>query len=98
MNEPNSAPRTSRGTSPAPIVSMAMPSRPIRLAASAPSTRSRRPFSTSLNTPCLTFRNFGEPALEALDLRVHARGEGVQLRAHVDVAGVAREDVLVDVQ
>src|SRR5688500_3386752 len=97
MKLPNSAPRTSRGTARSPTVSTAIPSRPMRLAAIAPSMRSRRPDSTSLNTLHLFRRDLREPALEALDLRVHTRGERVELRAHFLVLRLAREDVLVDV-
>src|SRR5687768_13928890 len=95
MKPPNSAPRTSSGTSPPRRVSMAMPYSPIRLAAIAPSTRSRRAASTSLNTAHLFSRDLGQPVLQ-LDDRL-ALVERGQLLGHSGILGIAREDVLVDV-
>src|SRR5688572_26284089 len=89
MKPPNSAPRTSRGTSPPRRVSMAMPSNPIRLAAIAPSTRSRRLASTSLNTPHLFPRDLGQPVLQ-LDDRA-ALVEHGQLLGHGVIVGIAGE-------
>src|SRR5687768_8379039 len=95
MKPPNSAPRTSRGTSPPRSVSMAMPSSPIRLAAIAPSMRSRSPASTSLNTAHLFSRDLGQPVLQ-LDHRP-ALVEHRELLGHGVIFRIAREDVLVDV-
>src|SRR5687768_16555141 len=95
MNPPNSAPRTSRGTSPPRSDSTAMPSRPMRLAAIAPSTRWRSPASTSLNTAHLFPRDLGQPVFE-LDDRF-APVERGQLLGHGVIVGIAGEDVLVDV-
>src|SRR5688500_12473406 len=93
---PNSAPRTSSGTLEEFTASTAMPSRPMRLAASDPSTRSRRPASTSLNTPHLSLRHLAQPALQRRYLRVDPRRERLELVTHFAVAGIARQDVLVD--
>src|SRR5687768_3901299 len=95
MKPPNSAPRTSRGTSPPRSVSMAMPSSPIRLAAIAPSMRSRSPASTSLNTAHLFSRDLGQPVLQLDDgSALVQRGK---LLGHGVILGIAGEDVLVDV-
>src|SRR5437868_9554455 len=93
---PNSAPSASSGTRSPPSVSTAMPSRPIRLAAIAPSTRCMRPDSTSLNMPHLSPRDLGQPALQRHHLRTDARGDGLELGADVGIAGIARQDVCVD--
>src|SRR5690349_23453345 len=94
---PNSAPRASRGTWRSPRVSMAMPSRPMRLAATEPSMRCIRSDSTSLNTPHLSLRDLAQPTFECDHLRIDARRDRIELGAHVGVAGIAREDVFVDV-
>src|SRR6185369_5754016 len=73
MKPPNSAPMTSRGTLALLRVSMAMPSRPMRLTASVPSTRSRIPESTSLNSATLSPRYLRQPPFESPDL--HLRSE-----------------------
>src|SRR5258706_752051 len=61
---PSSAPMASSGTPSPRKDSMAMPSRPIRLTASVPSTRSRTPLSTSLNTGGLFARHLRQPLFE----------------------------------
>src|SRR5436305_11547963 len=72
---PNSAPRTSSGTPPWLSESMAMPSRPIRLTASVPSTRSRMPESTCLNSANVSPPYFRQPAFEPRNLRRLRRDE-----------------------
>src|SRR6266545_204587 len=91
---PNSAPMTSSGT-PSPLIdSTAIPSRPIRLTASAPSTRSRIPSRTCLNTAHLAPSHLRQPLLETghfLPDR-HERfsfTESRELGAHALVVGVA---------
>src|ERR1051325_6553460 len=86
---PNSAPMTSSGTESDLIDSTAMPSRPMRLTASAPSTRSRMPWSTCLNTAHLAAGNLGEPAFEARDLLADGRIELRELAADGVVRRVA---------
>src|SRR6476659_6884106 len=54
---------------------MAMPSRPIRLTASVPSTRSRIPESTCLNAANVSPPHFGQPAFEPRHLRRLRRDE-----------------------
>src|ERR1051326_9012615 len=94
---PNSAPITSSGTSSDLMESMAMPSRPMRLTASAPSTRARMPSRTCLNMALLAAGDFREPVFEAGDLLLNGldveRGE---LFAHGVVGRIALEDRLVD--
>src|SRR5438132_6018472 len=71
MKPPNSAPITSRGTLLPSTLSTAMPSSPIRLTASVPSTRSRIPSSTFLNdTPLLPLFDLRQPLLELCHLRI----------------------------
>src|ERR1044071_6524102 len=94
---PNSAPMTSRATASSLMESMAMPSRPMRLTASDPSTRSRMPWRTSLNMAHLAPRDLREPLLEAGQfLRLAAAAERLELRAHGVVAGLALQDRLID--
>src|SRR5437763_9349693 len=98
---PNSAPMTSRATEASLTESMAMPSRPMRLTASAPSTRSRMPCRTSLNMAHLAPPDLGEPFLEAGHFRPDRRGrvastERGELFAHGVVGGLALQDGLVD--
>src|SRR5947207_8222278 len=101
MKPPNSAPKTSSGTLPSLIDSTAIPSRPMRLTASVPSTRSLMPPSTSLNTAYLAAADARQPCLELDDLRIASRGrlrrvERGELGANRVVAWVAMEDRLVD--
>src|SRR6266542_724506 len=98
---PNSAPMTSSGTSSDLIDSTAIPSRPIRLTASAPSTRSRIPSRTRLNMAHLTPPHLRQPLLETGDFLPdrHERfssAESLEFFAHALVVGVALEDRLVD--
>src|SRR5437660_8846826 len=101
-NPPNSAPKTSSGTCSFLIDSIAMPSRPMRLTASVPSTRSLMPASTSLNTAHLAPRDFREPRFELDDLRMASRRlvrrfiQCRELRTHGLVIGIAQQDRLVD--
>src|SRR5687768_14700357 len=98
MKPPNSAPRTSRGTCPAPIVSIAIPSSPMRLTAIDPSTRSRKPVRTVLNTAATRLSpDPRKPALEARNLRIYPRRDRREARPDVFVARIARQDVLVNV-
>src|ERR1043166_3241561 len=101
MKPPNSAPKTSSGT-PSPLIdSIAMPSSPMRLTASAPSTRSLMPASTSLNTAHLATTDFREPRFELDDLRI-ASGRSLrliecrELRAHRVIVRIAEQDRLVN--
>src|SRR5213594_2812978 len=106
MNPPNSAPITSRGTPPGLMLSTLIPSSPIRLTASAPSTRSRIPSSTSLNdTPLLPLFHLGQPLLELDRLRMPRRAflarrrtgcQCVEFSAHVGVVGLTAQDGLID--
>src|SRR6266511_1325157 len=98
---PNSAPMTSSGTSSDLIDSTAIPSRPIRLTASAPSTRSRIPSRTRLNMPHLAPSHLRQPLLETGDLLLDrheclSSTELGELRAHALVVGIALQDRLVD--
>src|SRR5438128_9844060 len=94
MNPPNSAPMTSSGTRPGLMFSTVMPSRPIRLTARVPSTRSRMPSSTSLNdTPLLPLLHLGQPLLELRHLRfARCAAERVDLSPHVGVPRLAPQD------
>src|ERR1044071_975890 len=95
---PNSAPMTSSGTESDLIDSTAMPSRPIRLTASAPSTRSRMPCSTCLNMTPLAAADFGEPFFQAGDgLRLAAALQSIELCADRVVGPVALQGRLVGV-
>src|SRR2546423_280423 len=98
---PNSAPMTSSGTASNLIESMAIPSRPIRLTASAPSTRSRIPSRTSLNMAHLAPPHFRQPLLETGNFLLdrHECLSSTECReffAHALVVGVALQDRLVD--
>src|SRR4026208_1203232 len=98
MKPPTPPPRRPRGACPFPTVSTAMPSRPIRLTASVPSTRSCSPVSTVLNIGTrLPARHLGQPAPQRHDPRVRARRDGFELRLHLGVVRIAGQDVLVDV-
>src|SRR5258705_13171050 len=101
MKPPNSAPKTSSATLASLIDSMAMPSSPIRLTASAPSTRSLMPRNTSLNTAHLAAANSCQPRFELHDFRIAACGglrniQCCELCAHEVVVRIAMEDRLVD--
>src|SRR5436309_14554505 len=106
MNPPNSAPITSSGTLPGLMLSTLMPSSPIRLTASVPSTRSRIPSSTSLNdTPLLPLFHLRQPLLEldrlrmpwsALLARRSAGCQCVEFPAHVGIVGLTAQDRLID--
>src|SRR5207244_4203586 len=98
---PNSAPMTSSGTASDLIDSTAIPSRPIRLMASAPSTRSRSPSRTCLSTAHLAPPHLRQPLLETGDFFVDRRGrlsstESREFFADALVVGVALQDRLVD--
>src|SRR2546425_3949110 len=105
MKPPNSAPIVSSGTESRLIVSMGMPSSPIRVTARVPSTRSRMPSSTDLNTPLLPLP-LGHPLLESCHLRIlrlcrgrrgRGSGERRELVAHVAIVRVAVQDLFIDV-
>src|SRR6266550_1305269 len=99
MKLPNSAPITSSGTLSPLSFSTLIPSSPIRLTASVPSTRSRIPCRTSLNdTPLLPLLHLGEPLLEFGRFRISRRRtlERIELLANVGIAGLALQNVLVD--
>src|SRR5256885_9851373 len=92
---------TSSGTASDLIDSTAIPSRPIRLTASAPSTRSRIPSRTCLNTAHLALPHFRQPPLETGDFFMDRRRrlsstESREFFADTLVVGVALEDRLVD--
>src|SRR5260221_2935813 len=93
----------SSGTPPRRSDSMAMPSSPIKLIASAPSTRSRIPSSTRLNTAGLFAADPGQPVLEPCNLRTPARRPGrrlrlqaIALRPHRRIIRVALQDAVID--
>src|SRR5581483_807312 len=99
MNPPNSAPSTSRGMPLPSMLSTAIPSRPIRLMASVPSTRSRIPWSTCLNdTPLLPLLHLGQPLFQSDDLRIALPGrcKRIEFLTDLAIAGVARQEIFVD--
>src|SRR6266550_5369425 len=100
MKPLNSAPITSSGMLPGLTPSIMMPSSPIKLTASVPSTRSRIPPRTSLNdTPVLPLLHLREPLLELVDFRIAAAASAAQpieLRLHLGIAGFPLEDRLVN--
>src|SRR2546426_221032 len=98
---PNSAPMTSSGTASDLIESMAIPSRPIRLTASAPSTRSRIPSRTCLNTAHLAPPHLRQPLLETGNFLLDrheclSSTESREFFADGVVIGIALQDRLVD--
>src|SRR2546430_168146 len=99
MKPLNSAPITSSGMLPGLTPSIMMPSSPIRLTASVPSTRSRIPPRTSLNdTPLLPLLHLREPLLELVDFRIAAAGSAqpIELCPHIGIARLALKDRLVN--
>src|SRR6266851_5722671 len=99
MKLPNSAPMTSSGTLSPLSFSTLIPSSPIRLTASVPSTRSRIPCRTSLNdTPLLPLLHLLEPRLELDRFRISRLGthERVEFLANLGIAGIALQNGLVN--
>src|SRR5712691_11570929 len=99
MKLPNSAPMTSSGTASPFSFSTLIPSSPMRLTASVPSTRSRIPSRTSLNdTPLLPLFHLLEPLFELRCFRISRlrTHERVEFPADLGIARVALENGLVD--
>src|SRR5579863_5901792 len=98
-NPPNYAPITSRGMPLPSMLSTAMPSRPMRLTASVPSTRSRIAWSACLNaTPLPPLLHLLQPALEFHDLRIQLRPsrQRIEFQTDLTVLRIPLENFQID--